>query len=111
MFFLGLVRDENKSQKDRIVQVRYRPYNILQNSKKIVKIPIQKSLEIRSIPQNGHESNISVQPFPGISQTSLQQRRTYTSGLKHIQLKTDIRLTSDNQINSTQQQSNKTNDT
>lgn len=77
-----------------------------------MKIPMQKSQEVRSIPQNRHESSISIQPFQGVPTTSLQQRRVYSSGFKHVQLKKDLRITSDSQINSIQlSQSSKSSDT
>lgn len=68
-----MVDERNQSQKDRFIQVRYRPYNILSHSKKIGKTSIKESQHVQSIPQNGHGSNISVQPFKRVPQTSVQQ--------------------------------------
>lgn len=92
---LGLI--QNKSPKNQSINVRYRPYNILQTSKKMVKIPPQKSMEIRSnITHNG--------------QSPMQQRRVYAGFKQRIQVKKDL-LPPDIKVNSTQMsQSSKTND-
>lgn len=78
----------------------------------MIKIPIQKSQEVQSIPQNGHKSNVSVKPFKGVPTTSLQERRVNNSGLNHVELKRESYITSDGQINNTQSsQSSKSSDT
>jgi len=90
---------QNKSPKSKPEKtMRYRPYNILQTSKKIVKIPPQKSLEIQSsVSQN--------------RQSPKQERRVYAGFKQRIQVKKDLLMTSDNKIDNTQMsQSSNTND-
>ncbi|XP_026811785.1 agamous-like MADS-box protein AGL97 [Rhopalosiphum maidis] len=90
---------QNKSPKSQPEKnTRYRPYNILQTSKKMVKIPPQKSLEIQSsVSQNG--------------QSPKQERRVYAGFKQRIQVKKDLLMTPDNKIDSTQMsQSSNTND-
>lgn len=53
--------NQNKSLNDRVLQVRYRPYNILQTSKKMVKIPLQKTIELQNKSLGFNEPNIHVQ--------------------------------------------------
>lgn len=90
-------RRGNKS-KDRLFNIRYRPYNILQSSKKIIK-PHMTSINV----QNGHELNDRIQPLQGgVSQNSLQQRRVYGSGIKQgIEIKKDSLETSNSQFTNT----------
>ncbi|XP_001949813.1 acidic repeat-containing protein [Acyrthosiphon pisum] len=92
---LGLI--QNKSPKNQSLNVRYRPYSILQTSKKMVKIPPQKSMEIRSnITHNG--------------QSPIQQRRVYAGFKQRIQVKKDL-MTPEIKINTAQlSQSSNTND-
>lgn len=80
---------QNKSPRNQTANVRYRPYNILKTSKKMVKIPPQKSLEIQSgITRNG--------------QSSTQQRRVYTGFKQRIQVKKDLLRSPDDKIDSAQ---------
>lgn len=108
---LGLDHGGNKSQNERFVQIRYRPYGILKTTKKIVKIPERNSLGLCTIPQNGLEPSIHKQQFQEGSQTSLQQRRVYGTGFnQRIRIKKDL-MASDNQVNNSQvSQSTKTSD-
>uniref|UniRef100_A0A2S2PID5 Myocyte-specific enhancer factor 2 n=1 Tax=Schizaphis graminum TaxID=13262 RepID=A0A2S2PID5_SCHGA len=89
---------QNKSPKSQPEKNRYRPYNILQTSKKMVKIPPQKSLEIQTnVSQNG--------------QSLKQERRVYAGFKQRIQVKKDLLMTPDNKIDGTQMsQSSNTND-
>jgi len=77
IYQLGLGLVQNKSPKNQSLNVRYRPYNILQTSKKMVKIPPEKSMEIESnITHNG--------------QSPAQQRRVYAGFKQRIQVKKDL---------------------
>jgi len=88
IYYLGLGLFQNKSPKNQSVNVRYRPYNILQTSKKMVKIPPQKSIEIQSnITHNG--------------QSPIQQPRVYEEFKESIQVKKDS-MTPEIKINTTQ---------
>ncbi|CAH1708098.1 unnamed protein product [Aphis gossypii] len=77
---------QNKSPKSHPESnARYRPYNILHTSKKMVKIPPQKSLEIQSsISQN--------------RQTPKQERKVYAGFKQRIQVKKDLIMSSDDTI-------------
>lgn len=81
---------QNKSPKSHPENnVRYRPYNILHTSKKMVKIPPQKSLEIQSsISQNRQTP----------SQETKQERRVYAGFKQRIQVKKDLLTSSDDKI-------------
>ncbi|XP_025209078.1 agamous-like MADS-box protein AGL18 isoform X2 [Melanaphis sacchari] len=86
---LDAIQNKSVRSQPRNNIMRYRPYNILQTSKKIVKIPPQKSLEI----QNNASLN---------GQTSKQERRVYAGFKQRIQVKKDLLMTPDNKINSAQ---------
>lgn len=71
------------------MNVRYRPYNILQTSKKMVKIPPQKSLEIQSnLTHNG--------------QSPAQQRKVYAGFKQRIQVKEDLLMSPEIKTNRAQ---------
>lgn len=71
--------------------IRYRPYNILKTSKKMVKIPPEKSIEI----QNGI--------------TPVLQHRVYSGSKPRIHVKKDLMMIPDNQNNSAQNTSHSSN--
>lgn len=96
--------------KDRVLQVRYRPYNILQTSKKIVKIPLQKTIELQNKSLNFHESTAHIQQLQKDEQTSQQLRDYDTNFKQRIRIKKDLIKTPDNQINTVLSQSSNTND-
>lgn len=81
---------QNKSPKSHPENnVRYRPYNILHTSKKMVKIPPQKSLEIQSSMSQNRQT-------PG--QETKQERRVYAGFKQRIQVKKDLLTSSDDKI-------------
>lgn len=97
-----MAHSESKPR-DRFVHVRYRPYNILQSSKKIIKLPIKV--------QNGHEPSNRVQKLQGGREVSksppLQQHRVYDSGFKQrIRIKKDLIETCNSRTSNTQQSQN-----
>lgn len=102
IIILGLNCSTNKSQKERILQVRYRPYNnILPTSKKFMKQHIQKSIEIQTESKDNIKSNVR-----GLSMTIKQEQdaqtskqpRVYGSGFNkpRIRIKTDLTITPEN---------------
>ncbi|XP_016661986.1 transcription factor SMP1-like [Acyrthosiphon pisum] len=92
---LGLI--QNKSPKNQSLNVRSNPYSILKTSKKMVKIPPQKSQEIQNnIAHNG--------------QSRIQQQKVYAGFKQCVQVKKNL-MSSEIKINSANlSQSSNTND-
>jgi len=89
-----MARIENKPMKDGFV--RYRPYNILKPSKKIIRLPIT-SIKTENI----HYTKDSLQSLQGegFTQTLLQQQSDYGSDFKqNIQIEEDpLKMSSSNE--------------
>lgn len=103
--------NKSKSQKDRVVNVRYQPYKIVQNPQKIVQVSKQKPVEHKTIAsKNSPESKIRIHALKEGVQVPLQQRRVYGAAFKPIHLKKNLNNSSNNISKTRQSQSSKAND-
>lgn len=106
---LGIHSEEHSplNDRDQVMNVRYRPYNILKPSKKMAKVPSPDRVEIETIPPNGYESRHRTQQFQRDTQNLLQQRRVYGTGFKQrIQIKKNLMSSPDRQVSHTQSSQN-----